>query len=527
MLSRSLMCLLMMSVGSGVVRAESPLHKRIDALIRAGAGDAIVSPPADDTEFLRRAYLDFAGRIPTADEARAFLDDTTPEKRTKLINQLFDDPAYPIRMGEMFHVMFMERLGDHPQWEAYLQKCFEENRPWDRMAREILAARPDDENAKGAAFFITKRLENIGQNPVDHPGLARDLGRLFLGKDLQCAQCHDHLFIDDYTQRDFQGMFAFIQNLTLDRNEELTIVEKPTTEKIEFASVFIREKMETGPRVPGLDEIPIPALKDGEEYLVPPDRKTREPGVPRVSMLVKLSETLPGKDNPAFARNIVNRLWFVLMGRGLVQPLDLHHGANPPSHPELLDLLATEFVAHDYDLKWMLRELALTETYQRSSEHANDGKPADPSRFVVAAQRRLSAEQLLRSVLTATGETSVKNGGTFEKYRKLFRDAFANQPREPEEEFNPSLKAALFLLNDKTVLGWIEPKPGNLLDRLAGLDDISAAEEAYLHVLSRQPTAEEADAIVTLLSRDTERRPAALRNLVWALLASTEFQVNH
>src|SRR5262249_50340213 len=269
---------------------------------------------------------------------------------------------------------------------------------------EILRGTAVDDSCKGASFFYAKRLDHYGENPVDYPGLTRDVGRLFLGKDFRCCQCHDHLFLSDYKQQDFQGMSVFFQNTFLQNLTTATIGEKPTTGKLGFMSVFKKEPKETGPRIPGLKEIEIPSIEKGKEYLMPPDKKSGSPGVPRFSVLAQLAEQLPVADNPAFVRNIVNRLWFVMMGRGLVHPLDLHHKDNPPSHPEVLDLLATKFVEHHFYMKWLLRELALTQTYQRSSVLPENVKRPLPESFVTALEKRLSAEQLLWSVLEATGE---------------------------------------------------------------------------------------------------------------------------
>lgn len=497
------------------------LPQRIDALILAKAPSKAAAV-CDDAEFLRRAHLDLAGRIPTAVEARTFLDDGSPEKRVKLIDKLLNSPDHPRRMTELFHVMLMERLGDHAEWTKFLQKSFAANKPWDQLAREILRAAPKEET-RGAAFFYSKRLENYGQNPVDYPALTRDVGRLFLGMDLRCAQCHDHLFVRDYKQADYQGLFAFYQNVSLGNAAEPSVAENAATAKVAFMSVFRKQPRETGPKLPGLPEVEIPKFDKGKEYETPPDPRKKIAGVPKFSTLAAVSKRLPTPENAAFARNIVNRLWFVLMGRGLVHPLDLHHSGNPPSHPELLDLLVQELVAHKYDMKWLLRELALTQTYQRSSVLPEGVKEPPRESFLVAHEKRLSAEQLLASVLVATGE-DVKHATAA---RPKFVKAFANPPREPEDEFAPALRGALFLLNDDLVLGWLAPKPGNLVDRLAKLPDDKAAEELYLSVLSRRPADEERDEVATYLAKHTDRRPAALGRLAWALLASTEFGVNH
>jgi hypothetical protein len=166
-------------------------------------------------------------------------------------------------MTDLFHVMLMERLGDHAEWTKFLQRSFAANKPWDQFAREVLRAQAKDDSARGAAFFYSKRLENYGQNPVDYPALTRDVGRLFLGMDLRCAQCHDHLFVRDYKQADFQGLFAFYQSVSLGNAQEPSIAEKAMTQKVAFMSIFKKQPRETGPKVLGLPEVEIPKFDKG------------------------------------------------------------------------------------------------------------------------------------------------------------------------------------------------------------------------------------------------------------------------
>ncbi len=548
-------------------QADEPLHVRIDRLIAAKAEGRPTSPLADDSEFLRRVYLDLTGRIPSSQEAREFLNESAPDKRSKLIDRLLGGPDYPRRMQELAHVMLMERRGDHPEWLAFLKSSFEANKPIDQLVREIIYPDPKNEATRGAGFFLSNRLEKYGENPTDYPGLTRDVGRLFLGVDLQCAQCHDHLFVTDYKQADFQGLFAIFLNTALRTDAKFPAVsEKVMTQKLEFQSVFKKEKKEIGPRVPGQDEIAIQTFPKGEKFAEPPDKKTNSPGVPKFSPLAKLAEQLPTAGNAAFTRNFANRIWFVMMGRGLVHPLDLHHSENPASHPELLDLLARELAAPHpqplspaagqrgdgatqplapaagergrgegaFDVKWLLRELALTQTYQRSSRLPDGADDSPPELFLVAHEKYMSAEQLLWSVLQATGtdvagdKPVLPPGATLEKLREKFVKAFANPPGDPEGEFAPSLRAALFVLNDSAVLECLKPQPGNLIDRLSKLSDVDQlADELYLSLLTRKPSADERTEIAEYLSKSPDRRPATLANLAWALLASTEFCVNH
>ncbi|MEY4181010.1 MAG: hypothetical protein RLY70_4585 [Planctomycetota bacterium] len=520
-------------LATGTARAaDLPLHQRIDTLIEA-RHQGPASELTTDAEFLRRASLDLLGRIPRADEVREFLADRSAEKRAQAIDRLLASPEHPARMADFLHVMLMERQGDAPEWRKYLADSVAANKPWDKMVRDMIHADPADESVRGAAFFFTKRLENYGQNPVDVPGMVRDVGRLFLGVDVQCAQCHDHLFVKDYTQDYYQGLFAFVGQAQIRRDLKFpALAEAPLKKKVEFTSVFVKEPRAIGPKLPGGKEFDVPEMKPDEQFQVPPDRKTNFPGVPRFSTLKLLAEQLPTAENRAFARNMVNRLWWFAMGRGLVHPLDLHHSENPPSHPELLDLLAAEFTAHHFDVRWLLGELTRTRAYQRSSRIpegvAADSVPEDSYR--TALEKPLSSEQWTASVAEAAGVAARERQSVeaWEKLRERFAKAFANPPKEPETEFAPSVKAALFLMNDPVVLGWFQPANGNLAERLAGIPESErAVDELYLAVLSRTPDADERLEAVQMLAKHADKRSAALGRLAWALLTSTEFSVNH
>ena len=406
------------------------------------------------------------------------------------------------------------------------------------MTREIIRADFRDEPNRGAAFFISKRLEKYGQNATDFPGLTRDVGRLFLGKDFQCAQCHNHLLIKDYDQIDFQGLFAGFSNLQLLREDYPGVEEKLMTKKLEYASVFVGKPREVGLKVPGLDEIELVTFEQDQQYVQVPDRKTKTPGVPNFSPLEKFATQIP--EAPNFNENIVNRVWFLMMGRGLVMPLDQAHSKNPASHPELLELLAAEFAKHGYDLKWLFGELALTQTYQRSSR-LPDGLGLDTAleeKFIAAIERRSSAEQLLASTLRALNidpaSAPVENikpededADEFIGLKERFASAFATEPREPEREFSPGLKAALFAMNDEEILKLLSREDA-LPARLASeADDAKVAEELFLNVFSRQPSADEAADVAAYLKEFHGERAAGIAEVVWAMLSSTEFVVNH
>ncbi|HUE72953.1 MAG TPA: DUF1553 domain-containing protein, partial [Pirellulaceae bacterium] len=362
----------------------------------------------------------------------------------------------------------------------------------------------------------------------------RDVGRLFLGIDVQCAQCHDHLFVDEYKQEFYHGLFAYVGNLQLVSGKPFpAIAEKPLTKKVDFLSVFVQEPKSVGPKLPGRSETEIPVFAKGEEFEKKPDPKTKEPGVPKFSTLKLLASELPAADNGLFKKNIANRLWWLLMGRGQVEPLDLHHVANPASHPELLDLLANELAAHQFDMKWLLKEIALSRSYQRASAAAEaSAAELPPQTYIAALEKPLSAEQLLAAMLQATGDGQpLALNFDDEKTKELvtkFEKAFANPAREPEIGFAPSVKAALFVLNDATVLSWLKPSGGNLAERLVKQSDAAAlADELYVSVLSRPPTDDEKKDVADYLAKRADQREKAVGNLIWSLLASNEFGINH
>jgi hypothetical protein len=514
--------------------ADDSLHERIDRLIADAAQGVPLGPTTDDETFVRRVYLDLAGRIPTWHEATGFLEEQGADKRARLIDTLLAGPDFPKRLKDLFHAMLMERRGENPDWERFLESSFASNKPWDQLAREILDPDPANEATRGAAYFHTRRLEKVGQQETDYPGLTRDVGRLFLGVDLQCAQCHNHLFIEEYKQHDFQGLFTVYQNAFIRTDVRFPAIgEKILGKKQEFMSVFDKVPLATGPRVPGGKEIEIPALEKNQEYLLPPDRKTDFPGVPKFSPMKAIAREIATSENRTFLNNIVNRLWFVMMGRGLVNPLDQLHDANLPSHPELLTLLGQEFAAHKLDIKWLLRELALTNTYQRSSVLPVANDVPSPESYRTAIEKRMSAEQILNSVLIATGwrefsAAPTSDKASREKLRLAFVKAFANTAAEPEIDFAPSLRSSLFVLNDPLILDCLVSKPGNLTERLEKLDNVrDLADELYLSVLTRKPTDEEHTAVAQFIMTSSAGRPAAIRNMVWGLLACTEFCLNH
>lgn len=380
-----------MSLAAGA-QAQEPLHQRIDQLVNA-APLGPVATICSDAEFVRRVSLDLNGMTPTGSEAKAFLDDPAPDKRAKLIEKLLASPRFARHLANTFSVMLMERRGDANvpavEWDKYLYESFLANKPYDQLVREIIASDGvEPANRPAAKFFLERTAE---------PNLmTRDIGRIFLGRDLQCAQCHDSPLVNDFTQPEYYGLQAFVVRTVMfnDAAAKKQFLGEKADGDVAFTSVFTKESGFSAPRVPAGTFVEDPVLPIGEEYIVKPTDKTRP--VPKYSRRTKLAEAITTTNNPQFNRNLANRLWAMMLGRGIVHPLDLHHSDNPPSLPELLDLLAAEVVAAKYDMKPILRAIALSQTYQRSGELPADWNAASQQAAALLAtldakQKELSA----------------------------------------------------------------------------------------------------------------------------------------
>ena len=528
------------AVCAGHAAAAESLSERIDALIAAGHKDyaTAAAPLAADDEFLRRVTLDLIGRVPTAAEARAFFADRSPFKRVRVIDALLASPECARRLQQYLDVVLMDRRKDarvpRAAWEEFLRGSFAADKPYDVLVREILSADGADPAARGAAKFFLDR-------DLDPQIVTRDIGRLFLGRNIQCAQCHDHPLVEDYKQADYYGIQAFFNRTFLFPNAQAAtaVIAEKAEGEVTFTSVFDKAKVQktTAPRVPGLSPLADVKLDKAKEYVVAPAKDVKP--VPAYSRFARLAAAITSGDNPAFRRTAANRWWAFLMGRGLVHPLDQDHSGNPPSHPELLDLLADEFAAHKFDVKWLLREIALSKTYQRSSAATPGAKELGQDRFAVALLKPLSPEQLAYAVLQATGFADAERlalGGNPDDaalHARLapqaapFANVFGTTPGQPEEKFAATLDQTLFLKHGGTIRNLIAQRPGSLLDRAMKLDNPDAvADELFVSVLTRLPAPDERTDVVAALKASPDRR-AALAEIVWALIASAEFRFNH
>ena len=353
--------------GPDLARRINRALQRADQLqpMEATAAPHWFAPLAADAAFPRRSPPGLTGPLPTREQTQLFLDGVDPDKRQKLIDKLLASPEYARHMQQTFDVILMRRLPaknvSAAEWQTFLQTAFAENKPYNQIVAEILSADGSDLKNRGPARFY---LDRNG----DTNSITRDIARVFLGRNLECAQCHDHPEVDDYLQSHFYGISAFLVRSYIFKDPKLkkVVFAEKAEGEVKFRSVFVESKKDstTPPRVIDGKPFPDPEIKKADLYVVKPAKNVRP--VPKYSRRSLIDEAIGSAQNRRFARTAANRFWSILMGRGLVHPIDFDHSANPPSHPELLDLLTDELIAHKFDVKGLLRELALSTTYQAS-----------------------------------------------------------------------------------------------------------------------------------------------------------------
>lgn len=526
--------------GLAINGQELPLHAQIDQQIAARLPNyqQIAAPLASDAEFIRRVSLDLTGRPPSAVVTRAFLANPAPQKRVQLIDQLLNSPEYARRMQEFVDVLLMDRRRDvkvpRADWEEYLRSSFASNKPYDQLVREILSNTGADPKTRAAGKFFLER-------DLDQTIVTGDISRLFLGKNLQCAQCHDHPLVDDFLQEHFYGIQAFFNRAYLFPNvqDAKAVIAEKAEGEVSFTSVFDAKKVakSTAPVVPGWKPVTDPKLEKGKEYKVPPAKDVKP--VPAYSRLAKLADAITASENIAFRRTTANRLWAMMLGRGLVHPLDFDHSSNPPSHPELMTILADELHKHKYDVKWFLREIALSNTYQRSSERNDKNKEIADKSYAVAIMKPLSPEQLAYAAMQASGLTDAyrrelgKNDTERALQAKLaplippFRQLYGSRPGESDDGFVSTLDQTLFVKHGNHLRNFISPRTGSLVERTANMKEPSLiVEELFLSVFNRMPSDEERRDIIDMFNRGSNRYQV-LGDIVWAMLATAEFRFNH
>lgn len=366
--------LMIMTLASHAILAQE-LHQRIDQWIPLPASP-LVATPVEDGLFLRRLSLDLRNTVPTTAELQEFAADTDPNKRIKWVDRFFADPLFSEKMVTWLDLTLMERRPaqnvDRQAWLTWLRTQIDEGTPIDALTRKIVGSEWWNRDTRPAQRFF---LDRDGDPHL----ITRDFSRIFLGRDIQCAQCHDHPLIADYRQRDYQGLVAFFASSSLveitykdaeNKDQKMKLFVEKAASDTPYESVFAKGKPHwSGPAL--LDRLPT-----WEAYQVPSQRY-QEPAVswmvgesPRKPTRSRRSELAPLVTDPQlrpFAENWSNRLWALAFGEGIVHPLDMHHPDNPPDNPQLLQGITDGLIELRFDAKAFLRQIVLSQAYQRSN----------------------------------------------------------------------------------------------------------------------------------------------------------------
>lgn len=502
------------------------LARKIDARLEARWVSDHVSPanPADDAEYLRRVSLHIGGVIPTVAEVRRFLRDPSETKREQLVRNLLESPQYLTHFSHFWRQVMMpegntdlQARAQLPGFEAWLRQHLAKNTHYDAMVRELLTVPLDTGRAMNSpidgagtvsplAFFQSKQ--------VKPENLAAATSRMFLGLRIECAQCHDHPH-DVWKRQQFWGYAAFFAGIErVDRNEEFVGRVK---------EVFDRREL-TIPESEG-DRVVQATLLDGSA----PQWRIR------VSSRRELADWITSKKNPFFAKATVNRLWGHFFGVGFVNPVDDFSGTNVPSHPELLDEIAADFAAHDFDLKYLIKAIAQTRAYQLSSHRTHDSQD-QPQQFARMTVQGLTAEQLFDSLACAVGffePSQQQDAFVFGQTgpRAEFLELFAPDNNSATER-QTSILQALSLMNGQFTTTATNLESSATLAAITEfplMSDTDRIEALYLAALSRKPRPEELERLSKFVATGgpAKNQKAALADVFWALLNSSEFLFNH
>jgi hypothetical protein len=525
------------------IYARAPRHNFIDDLVLTKLRELNIepSPLSSDSEFIRRVYLDAAGILPEPDEVRAFLADPRPDKRARLIDALLERPEFVDYWAYKWSDLLLvssKNLQSNAMWAYYdwIRASVEANKPWDRMAREILTASGNTLSNGAANYYV------LHKNPID---VTENVAMTFMGFSITCARCHNHP-LERWTQKDYYQMANLFSRVAVKNGAERgdIIVYPARTGEINHP----RLNMPLAPRPLDAQPLPLDASVDRRQFF---------------------ADWLVSPDNPFFARALVNRVWKNFMGRGLVEAVDDIRDANPPSNPALFTALTQDFVAHRFDVKQLARTIMNSATYQLTSvpTATNAGDLKYQSHYIA---RRLPAEVILDAIGQVTGVRDTFPGYPGRRALQLpdvavdsyFLTAFGRPPRttaaDSERQQEPSITQALHVINGDTINQKLGSEKG-LIERLIveNADNRTVIERIYLAALSRYPSDQEMRVLTTAMDEslarastaaaadagesddpgeDEPRQPAkraaaprrqVLEDLAWAILTGREFLFTH
>ena len=504
---------------------ESKLDSRVDRLLIRQWRRLGITPSnlADDTTFIRRASIDICGTLPTREEIEAYLADTSPDRRARLIDRLLERPEYASYFALKWADILQNRGSGYSTqkqragtalFAGWIRDSFAANKPYDQFVSEIITASGSQNENPPAIWYRHVRSQ------ADY---VESVAQAFLGVRIQCAQCHHHPF-DRWSQADYYGLAAVFARVG--RKGGFTDAEVATDEII-----FLKDQGEVfHPRDQRLMK---PKPLGGSEFELTRFDDPRE----------NLARWMTAADNPFFARTMVNRLWAHFLGHGIIDPIDDARSTNPPTNPELLDALAEDFVSSGYDVKHLIRLICNSHAYALESA-PNEWNRDDAQTFARFYPRRLTAEVLLDGISQVLDVPTQFSGGPGafpagtraielpdENVPASFLDVFGRPARtsacECERVDAPGLSQALTLINSVEIQQKLTAKDGYAA-RLASNElshDVNA-RDIFLRVLGRPARSEELAAAVEFLA-SAEDRADAYRSLLWSLLATNEFLFNH
>lgn len=512
------------SYADGPVLAPKQMAERIDRrLAEKWTADKIQpAPQASDSEFVRRVYLDLIGRIPRTAETRKFLEN--PD-REKLIDELLGHPLFVAHWSNTWRDVIMPGGGNQQSaflasnFRVWLEQQVRNNAPYDKMVRELLSAPTGVGPQQPRGGVLPNQVSPLAffqSQEFKAENLASSTARVFLGVRLECAQCHDHPF-STWSQTNFWELAAFYSGVS-----PINRVMQPGQPR-----PLALNKPGKEIRIPGKDKLVQAMFPTGEAPAWENDKDPR----------ATLAEWVTSPNNPFFARTAANRVWAHCFGMGLLDPVDDEPtDENPIRHPELLADLTQQFMAHNFDFKYLLRSIMLSEAYQRTSVQTHPSQK-DTQSFARMPVRGLTPEQLFDSLATATGYREGPDLGNQrvaflnnQSPRGQFLNRFATQERRTETQ--TSILQALALMNGKFISDATSLRSS---ETLAGVVDYplmtleQKIDTLYLATLSRLPRGEERDRLAAYVQRGGAQNDAgaALADVFWALLNTSEFLFNH
>jgi hypothetical protein len=465
-------------------------------------------PQADDATFLRRAFLDLHGVIPSAEQAAQFLESRDPDKRSQLIEELLESQRFGEHLGDVWRGYLISPLVNEQRVESdrfasWLSQRFNQNAGWDKIAFDLLTATGKMEDNPAVTYLIEGRL------PLGVTDLTDLSSRYFLGVRLNCAQCHDHPFVE-WKQKDYWGMAAFFTEIqTPGRPKVVYMVGIKDDPRITF------DTLKTSDMLDGFQSEP-PTFLGGEESKADASEPRR----------VQLARWITSAENPYFARAMVNRMWWHFFGRGIVNPVDDMHTGHAPSHPKLLELLSQQFAESGFDLKFLCRAILNSRTYQQTSRPGKDPQK-EAELFARMSPKVFSPEQLYDSLVTSLGPPGKAPGinarfGARHEFTGFFRGDGDSEPGRYER----GIPHVLRLMNSPQFAG---RNLDALVQRIAKSEDATdeVVDELFLTLLSRKATSKEQKLARDHLQEADGSAEIAYRELAWALMMTSEFTLNH